>query len=351
VSSLPETSAFQSFLAQRPALIRNKKIFVFALEAPYYLDSTEVSKIYAYYGVYSKNDSCLDVAARVLFGDLPTGGASPVSIEGIGYDLLTALSPDPDQLIEIAVGLTSSQPLTPVAVTPTEKTPTVSPVPLGFSLGDKITFLAGPILDHNQHPVPDDTLLQFIVTYPSENIPPLYKSAHTKDGMAQVDYVLDRPGELQVSASSEPAKNSVIIKLTVGDKPGFITAIAPTQSEEPSPTSSLASANPTPVTNPPNTAGARAGWDTFLVILLILGIVCGTIFAATNAPVWTAFRWRAILGVLVGGLAGYDLFALGFPGLNDAAAWGGRWLCVVFGILGSAIGAALAWWSVRRGWE
>ncbi len=352
LSSLPETSAFQNLLAQKPALIRNKKIYVFALEAPYYLDSTEVSKVNAaYYGVYSKNDSCLDVAARLLFGDLTPEGASPVSIEGIGYSLLTALSPDPDQLIEITVGLTSARPLTPVAVTPTEKTPTISPVPLGFSQGDKITFLAGPVLDHNKHPVPDDTQLQFIVSYPAENIPPLYLSAFTKNGMAQADYVLDRKGQMQVSASSEPAKNSMIIRLNVGDKPAFITAFAPTQSEQPSRTSSPGSTNTTPTPHPYGGGSAHAGWDTFLVILFVLAAACGTIFSTTNVPAWRAFRWRAILGVLVGGLAGYDLFALGFPGLNDATAWGGRWLCVVFGVLGGAMGAALAWWSIRTAQE
>jgi beta-N-acetylhexosaminidase len=348
VSSLPETSAFQNFLAQKPALIRNKHIFVFALDAPYYLDSTEISKVYAYYGVYSKNDSCLDVAARVLFDDLPAAGASPVSIEGTAYDLLTALSPDPAQLIEITVGLTSSQPITPAAVTPAEKTLAISPVPLGFSLGDKITFLAGPILDNNQHPVPDDTQLQFIVTYPAENIPPLYLSAFTRNGMAQADYVLDREGEMQVSASSEPAKNSIIIKLNVGKKPAYITAFAPTQSQQPSQTASPGAVNPTPAKNPPGSGETRAGWDTFLVMLLILGIACGAIFATTNVPAWTAFRWRAMLGVIVGGLAGYDLFALGFPGLNEVNSWGGRWLCVVFGLLGGVVGAALAWWSIRR---
>jgi beta-N-acetylhexosaminidase len=351
VSSLPETSAFQNFLAQKPALIRNKHIFVFALDAPYYLDSTEVSKIYAYYGVYSKNDGCLDVATRVLFNELPPEGASPVSIKGTAYDLLTILSPNPTQLIDITVGLASSRPITPVAITPTEKTPTISPVPLGFSLGDKITFLAGPILDNNQHPVPDDTQLIFMVTYPADNIPPLYLNALTKNGMAQADYVLEREGEMQVSASSEPAKNSIIIKLNVGKKPAYITAFAPTQSEQPSRTSSPGSPNTTPTPHPYGGGSAHAGWDTFVVILLVLAVACGTIFATTNLPAWTAFRWRAILGVLVGGLAGYDLFALGFPGLNDATAWGGRWLCVVFGVLGGAVGASLAWWSIRRAQE
>jgi beta-N-acetylhexosaminidase len=314
------------------------------------LDSTEISKVYAYYGLYSKNDGCLEVAARVLFGDLTPGGASPVSVEGAGYDLLTQLSPDPNQLIEITAGLINSTRPTPISITPTAQTPTISPIPLGFSLGDKITFLAGPILDHNQHPVPDGTQLQFIVTYPAENIPPLYLSAPTENGMAQVDYSLDRQGDLQVSATSEPAKNSVIIKLRVGEKPAFITAIAPTHSVEPS-QSPTTETFPTPQPNPGGGGSNRAGWDTFFVILLVLGLFSGAIFAATNTPERSAFRWRAILAVMVGGLAGYDLFALGFPGINTAMVSGGRWISVVVGVLGSVSGAALAWWSIRRAQE
>ncbi len=348
VASLPETSAFQNLLAQRPDLIRNKNIYAFAVEAPYYLDSTEISKLYAYYGLYSKNDSCLEVGARVLFGDLAPSGASPVGIEGSDYNLLTALSPNPDQLIEITVGLTNSLPITPLATVSAVKTPTISPTPLGFSLGDKITFSAGPILDHNQHPVPDGTLLQFIVTYPAENIPPLYLSAPTENGMARVDYSLDRQGELQVSASSEPAKNSTIIKLAVGEKPAFITAIAPTQIEPPTQFPSTATLQPTLRPNPGGGESRRAGWDTFLVILLVLGLFSGAVFAVTFTPERRMFRWRGILALTVGGLTGYDLFALGFPGLNDATQWGGRWLCVIVGVLGSVSGAALAWWSNRR---
>ncbi len=167
-----------------------------------------------------------------------------MSIAGNAYDLLTALSPDPNQLINITVGLTNSPVITP-ETTPsaTAKTPTISPTPMGFSLNDKITFSAGPILDNNQHLVPDDTLLQFIIAYPAENIPPLYLNAYTKNGFAKADFVLDRQGQLQVSATSEPAKNSTIIKLAVGEKPAFITAIAPTLSEEPSVSPTSAATN------------------------------------------------------------------------------------------------------------
>jgi beta-N-acetylhexosaminidase len=358
--SLPDSYAFQKLLAQAPTLTRNKKVFVFALDAPYYLDSTEISKVDAYYGLYSKNDSCIETAARVLFGDFTPHGDSPVNIEGVGYDLLTALSPDPNQLIPISVELatpnaTTPNPLTaspnkttanPLTATP--RTPTVSPVPLGFSLGDNLTLLAGPVMDHNQHLVPDGTLLQFIITYPAENIPPLYKSAPTKNGMAQANYFLDRQGEMQLSASSEPARNSVIIKLAIGEKPAFITAIAPTRSAEMTP-SPKPTSNGSPQPTPPTGGGTeRAGWDTFITVLLLLGILSGAIFAVTNTPAWNAFRWRSILGGLAGGLAGYDWIALGFPGTGGLTAWGGRWMCVLFGAIGSLMGVALAWWSIRR---
>jgi beta-N-acetylhexosaminidase len=349
-SSLPESSAFHLLLAQSPTLIR-KKVFVFALDAPYYLDSTEVSKLYAYYGLYSKNDSCIEIAARVLFGDLAPGGDSPVSIEGIGYDLLTRLSPDPNQLIQITVGLFNPKEPTPSLLTATPKTPTISPIPLGFSLGDKLTFLAGPVLDLNQHLVPDGTFLQFIVTYPAESIPSLLLDAYTKNGMAQADFVLDRQGQLQVSASSEPAKNSVIIQLAVGEKPAFITAFAPTRSAELTQSYTATSTGSTQNPNPPGGGTERAGWDTLVAFLLLLGIISGAIFTVTNTPAWNAFRWRAILGGLAGGLAGYDLIALGFPGTSGLTVWGGRWMCVLFGGIGSLSGVALAWWSIRRARE
>jgi hypothetical protein len=152
---------------------------------------------------------------------------------------------------------------------------------------------------------------------------------------------------MQVSATSEPAKNSTIIKLTVGEKPGFVTAIAPTLSELPSASPTLES-NLTPTPKPQVGGANRAGWDTFLVILLVLAIGSGSIYTATILPEWGAYRWRMILGVVVGGLAGYDFLALGFPGIGSASGSGGRWICVAVGIVGAACGAALAWWSIRR---
>ena len=73
-----------------------------AFNAPYYLDTTEITKLTAYFGLYSKTAPHVESAVRALFGEADFPGASPVSIEGIGYELVDVLSPDPDH--ELMIG-------------------------------------------------------------------------------------------------------------------------------------------------------------------------------------------------------------------------------------------------------
>ncbi len=342
-----ESFAFQTLLAERPALIRNKDIYVFALGAPYYLDSTEISKVTAYFALYSKHPSCIDVGARILLGDLTPTGASPVNIEGTDYDLLTALSPDPNQVIQISVGLYGTPGATVTANGSPTPIQTVSPTPIGFALGDHIVFTAGPILDHNRHIVPDGTGLRFQIDFPGEGIPPLLLDSEIVNGMAQTDYVLDRKGTVQVSAYSEPAKNSTILQLAVGEEPGFVTELTPTGNPEQTP-----SREPSPTaTNPGTVTGdggkIRAGWDTLFAMIMILGASAAAVLFFSGRYGFAASRWRILLSSMVGGLAGYDLIALGFYGENNAGVWGGRWLSVLIGMAGAVVGAVGAWASIK----
>jgi beta-N-acetylhexosaminidase len=343
----PESYAFQTLLAEHAALIRNKKIFVFALGAPYYLDSTEISKVYAYYALYSKHPGCIEVGARILLGDAAPTGASPVSIEGINYDLLTELSPDPDQMIQISVGLYGAA---APSATPTEaatQTQTASPTPIGFALGDHLAFTAGPILDHNQHSVPDGTGLRFQIDFPEEDIPPLLLEAVVTDGIAQADYVLNRPGIMQVSAVSEPAKHSTIIRLEVGEEPGFITTVTSTEPLVPTASQALSPTSTNPGTLTGKEYRDRAGWDTLIAMLLILGAFSAGILTATVRKGWGEYRVRILLACVVGGLAGYDIVTIGLSTANGLALWGGRWMTVVGGMAGGALGVLLGWGSIR----
>jgi len=130
-------------LANHYEFIRNKKVVVFAFNAPYYLDSTDISKVSAYYGLYSKGPAFIDFAARLLFQEANATGASPVSIPGIGYDLSTAVSPDPEQTIALQID-------TPETITDGGTTPVPTSVP-SYTMGDSIPLRTSVILDHNHH--------------------------------------------------------------------------------------------------------------------------------------------------------------------------------------------------------
>jgi beta-N-acetylhexosaminidase len=339
--SIPESSAFQNLLAQRSDIVRKKKIIVFALEAPYYLDSTEISKTDAYYALYSKTNPCIETAARLLYRDAAALGASPVSVEGVGCYLLTALSPDPSQLIQVSVVLaenTASKP-TPSAA----QTPTATTTPRGYLQGDMLTLLAGPIQDHNLHIVPDGTVVKFQIEFINDNIPPLYLDTTTINGIGQVNYFLERQGEIQITAVSEPALNSTIIKLTTGQQPVFITPSGTSAAAESTPTMALTE-TPGPSGTPGQGSGSsRSGLGSFsLTVLLIAGISgVATLISSLVRP--EIPRWRVLLGSLIGGLAGYDYIAIGMPGADWLSSLGGQWMSVLFGIIGCGLGIAAVW--------
>ena len=97
----PDSDAVKLFLKQLSDSLRNKKIVVLAYNAPYYLDTTEISKLTAYYGIYSKVPAFIDASVRALFREFTLQGAPPVTVQGINYDLILRMEPNPDQIIEI----------------------------------------------------------------------------------------------------------------------------------------------------------------------------------------------------------------------------------------------------------
>ena len=151
---------------------------------------------------------------------------------------------------------------------------------------------------------------------------------------------------MQVSAVSEPAKNSTIIQLMVGTQPGYIQTVEPTNSPESTPTVTATPTQPASGNGDGNAAN-RAGWDTLISLLLVLGAFSAAVAVLTHQPTLAAFRLRILLGCLVGGLAGYDLTAIGLAGRDGAAVWGGRWISVAAGMIGGILGAILGWASVR----
>jgi len=139
--SLPQTYALKRLLAERVDLLQNKNVIVFSYGEPYYLDSTEIAKLTAYYALYDKTQSALDIAARVLMQEAQPVGSLPVSLNTVGYDLAQQTSPHPNQVIPIAL-LTAS--MNPMDQTPTPDAPVsepVTPVPL-FRMGETVRIQA-----------------------------------------------------------------------------------------------------------------------------------------------------------------------------------------------------------------
>ncbi|MCK4490722.1 MAG: hypothetical protein KAU23_10700, partial [Anaerolineales bacterium] len=198
----PYSLALTRLLAERQDLLRDKNLVVFALGAPYYLDATNISKITAFFGLYNKLPSSIDVAARILFNEFPSiTGNLPVSVPGINYDLISATSPDATRIFPLYIG---DKPELSTTQEPSLATP-ASPV---YYVGDLIELHAGVILDHNGNPVPDGTPLTFIVTVQGESTS--LPQVTTIEGSASISYLIQDSNNITFHAESSLAKSQSI---------------------------------------------------------------------------------------------------------------------------------------------
>ncbi len=327
--AFPQSNALRQLVAQRPGLLANKRVVIFAFDAPNSLEAEIITKVTAVYALYSRTEPFLEVAVRTLFGELKPRGNSPVSVEAIRYRLITQTEPKPDQLILLFVGdpPTSGQ---------------ATPVPPSVKAGDTLKVRTGPIVDRNGHTVPDGTQVTFSRTF-SQNVelPPLV--APTRGGVATVSFVLDRDriGPLVVRASSEPAMTSVRLQLTISEQPSPIISISPptptapptaTFTVTPAPTET---ATPTPTPTPPPEAPGPlepprwVKWYDLPIAVLGAVIVGSAAFwtqrtrrrrQADSDVIAESLRW-ALWSVLAG-LIGYVLYGAGLGSAVARSAFG-----------------------------
>ena len=341
----------QRFFSERSNLLRDRNVILFSFTAPYYLDPTDVSKLTAYYALYSKQPAFVEMAARLLFQQGSLQGVSPVSILDLGYDLRDVTAPDPDQVIPLA--LDEETPVTPTAESDTATPPTLpaaitpTPIPL-FRVGDTIAIRAGPIVDHNQHIVPDGTPVRFIMTTMDESGEILNQAdAETVNGVARASFEINRPGEVKIRAVSEPAliSNELQLPLDPSSNEGAaVIVVTPTSQVTPTievtPTVTL-----TPV--PENdlvTLEGRPRLGAWLLVML--AVVGGSLLMFWAVSRLVSLRWglRWALCVFLGGLAAYNYLALDFPGAaNWIATSAGAFGVLMLTFSGELIGALVAW--------
>ena len=344
-----QVALLRRFFSERPNLIRNREVILFSFTAPYYLDATDISKLTAYYALFSKQPAFLDVAGRLLFQQVALQGASPVSIPAVGYDLITATSPDSTQVIPLA--LDSGE----VTLTPTVEStlqtaePTVIPL---YRIGNTIAVRAGPILDHNHHIVPDGTVVRFTMRTRDESGDILNQiDANTTDGIAHTSFAIVKPGKVEISASSEPAVLSEVLQFDASNEGAAVTVVVPTVSVTPAPVT------PTQTVVPQNDlispdGHPRIGVWLIALIALLGGAMLGYwAISRIVTPRW-GLRWA--LCIFLGGLLGYNYLALDLPGAASWIASGGGAIGVLlltFAGEGFGILSALAWmrWTSERG--
>ncbi|MEP7357545.1 MAG: glycoside hydrolase family 3 N-terminal domain-containing protein, partial [Anaerolineales bacterium] len=340
---VPSSRVVSTFLAQRPEIVRsNKKLIVFAFNAPYYLDTTDITKLTAYYALYSRTQPFVTVAARLLFRDLTPHGAPPVSVHSAGYDLFEVTRPDPRQVIT----LDWQPPVPPEGATPQ--------APGLLHLGDTITLTTGVIVDHNGHPVPDQTPVIFRVFYREEGLPETFQVT-TVGGVASYPLQLNRAGQLEITVSSDPAVASNQLRITAQEGSAFsVTPVAPTPqpTETATPTATDPPPSATPTSEPTatstqalTTTSTAVDWRGFFVMALGLfaALVGGYRLGTLDEP-QPRLGVRVALAGAIGVLLGYNYFALLLPGAAIAYWWLGALAGPVCAIIGGIFGLAAGWY-------
>jgi beta-N-acetylhexosaminidase len=184
--SRPASGAVKRFLDSAPVDVRNKNLIAIAYNAPYHLDSTEISKLAAYFAVYNKTDYAIETSFRALYGDVTPAGASPVNISGVFYDVNDAVRADPEQTITLSV--------------------------FGQDAADvaegAMALVTSEVRDRNGNPVPDGTSARVTLSRTGE--PTRTETATTTDGVAVAQFSADDEGDYTAIATVDGVSSDAL---------------------------------------------------------------------------------------------------------------------------------------------
>jgi beta-N-acetylhexosaminidase len=296
--------ALTLLLNRRPDLVSEVRLVVFAYDVPNVLDATNLSKVDAFYSLYATGEEFIEIAARLLFQEVEPEGASPIDVLAASYDLIEVTSPDPEQIISLRP-LGEDEPGDQVET------------PVEYMIGDVLRVATNVIVDHNGNPVPDFTIVQFII---QTNGTTVIDEVPTTNGIALFSQTLDQLGMITITAQSGDAINSDTLHLNVQEGvpivPELITPTLP-------PTPDIAA---TPVAkamlvmllNPKSARLATLqAMDVLDWLLGMFGVlVAGTAGYYLSGRSRTTRR-RQVRCTLVGilcGLIGYNYLAFQLPG-------------------------------------
>jgi len=326
----PDSLSILQLINERFDLIQQKKIVVFSINAPYYLDTTITSNVSVIYGLYSKQPQFIDVAVRLLFKELSAPGASPVSIQSTGYDLATALTPAADQIVNLSVEIADQQ-------TNTNEDNQAEVTEFEYEIGDTIHIQSSMVLDQNGNSVPDNTLAIYTMTVINNNeiVSQREISSKTNDGVASATVTLDNAGALTINATIGDSLESTELKLEIIDVNNIPveTEVVPDSTEE--------SDQPQSIPNYDIVTALKFGDVTMsLWLLLVLMNAFVSVFAYQAAINSGQVRWgiRHAFTTFIGGILIIIFLSSGMDFVRSMLKDLSLWEVAVLTIIGSLIG-------------
>jgi beta-N-acetylhexosaminidase len=306
------------FLSQRSEELRGKNVIVLALNAPYYLDATEISKLTAYFGVYGKTRPFLESAVRAIFRSYTPVGAPPVSVPGTSYGSLSErLQPDRRQ-VDLRL-LNGDTELT------LEGEDNERPA---LAVGSVVRVRVGPVLDRNGRPVPDGTVVTFDVIYEGEALTLNIEPATTRNGVATREVPLERSGTLLVAANVGATNTGPPQAIGVlPPDPGEVAAVTP-ESTPMTIAAAITIPNSLTVSQPNQVAnlfdadslaatGRRVNAVTLVIALLTIMITLCLLLIAQVQILPRQVLMHNMLWATIFGLSAYILYGLGImPGVE-----------------------------------
>lgn len=337
---IPDSNALRNLLSLRPDVLRDKKVIVFAFGPPYNYDATEISSFSAYYGLFSKTPQFFEVAARILFQEIVPQGSSPVSIQGVAYDLITITSPEPGQVIELMVDEVIQEEM----VDTTTEESTEEGEFNAYRLGDILPVRTGVIYDHNGNPVPDGTVVRFMLSLTGENITIQQIDSTTTDGIARALIRLQSPGLHEIKVSSEPAMNSQILLVDISEEEGaVISAITPT----PIPTISEAETEEPPaasINEPSEEPRENSKFLEWLWISVVSWVSGAAVYSLSKKIKPIVIRGYLSMVFVLGGLAAGLWIVSGLPGSFSRVGLAGFAALTAISLVGGSIAELIFWW-------
>ena len=323
------TDALSRLLSERPDLIEQKKSFAFSMSSPNVLDATAISKLTAYYTLYSQNENVIDIAARTLFKEINPLGASPISVTAMNYKIEQATAPNAEQTIPFNISPIYSEEQSAQATQIAE-----DPSLLEYRVGDSVILEIGEITDQNGNPLADGSEITIETAYMQEGAQYNNQfSAKTNNGYVTLRYMLEYSGTFSIQAytkdqiSSSEQKTFYILS-TGEESPALTPAInsTPLVTETPLPTNIIQPTTEplntdTPMVQPTSPNGESISpsreqtnffdWLIMLLLSVFFAIGVYTIWAATGNVRWAI---RSAIFTFMLNTLGNTYISIGLPG-------------------------------------